>query len=82
MDGCPSSQLLLYQSHTCDIKLDAMKKFGISEFQQKKPTFHDNSTCKEFLQVRVDSASSAEAREFTSNEIIYLIHDGKLYFTL
>jgi 2'-5' RNA ligase len=57
-----------------------MKKFGISEFQQKKPTFHDNSTCKEILQVRVDSASSAEAREFTSNKIIYLIHAGKLYF--
>jgi hypothetical protein len=57
------SQLLLYQSPSGDIKLDVhlesetvwLKKFGISEFQQKAPDFCINSTYKEFPQVGADS---------------------------
>jgi hypothetical protein len=55
MNESNNSQLLIYQSPSCDIKIDVMKKFGISEFQQKTPDFGNNSTCKEFLVVRADS---------------------------
>jgi hypothetical protein len=34
---------------------EVMKKFGISEFQQKTPNFCNSSTGKEFLQVRANS---------------------------